>query len=125
MLAAAPDAPPAPQSSAERPRARPLFRALTAPRDAQQEERARLVKELIPDAGRGVWVEPPFYCDYGTNITLGDKVFFNFNCVVLDVAPVRIGSGSLFGPAVQIYAATHPLGAAERRTRLEYGRASR
>jgi maltose O-acetyltransferase len=70
-----------------------------------------------------VWIEPPFYCDYGINITLGDRVFFNFNCVVLDVAPVRVRSGVLFGPAVQIYAATHPLSAAERRTGLESGRA--
>src|SRR5262249_15862444 len=57
------------------------------------------------------------------NITLGDRVFFNFNCVVLDVAPVRVGSGVLFGPAVQIYAATHPLSATERRTGLESGKA--
>jgi maltose O-acetyltransferase len=63
---------------------------------------------LIPAAGRGLWIEPPFYCDYGSNITVGDDVFFNFNCVVLDVAPVSIGSRVLFGPAVQIYAATHP-----------------
>lgn len=111
------------QLSAERRRARLLFKALNDTRDDQQEERARLIKELIPAAGRGLWIEPPFYCDYGSNITLGDKVFFNFNCVVLDVAPVRIGSGVLFGPAVQIYAATHPLNAAERRKGLESGRA--
>jgi maltose O-acetyltransferase len=92
-------------------------------RDDEQEERARLIRELIPDAGEGVLVEPPFYCDYGANIRLGDKVFFNFNCVVLDVAPVRVGSRVLFGPAVQIYAATHPVSAAERATGLEYGRA--
>ena len=108
--------------SAERRRARLLFKALNDTRDDQQEERARLIKELIPRAGAGVWIEPPFYCDYGTNITLGEKVFFNFNCVVLDVAPVSIGSRVLFGPAVQIYAATHPLSAAERRTGLESGK---
>ena len=111
-----------PQLSAERRRARLLFKALNDTRDDQQEERARLVRELIPAAGEGVIVEPPFYCDYGTNITLGDRVFFNFNCVVLDVAPVRIGARSLFGPAVQIYAATHPFSAAERRTGLEAGK---
>ncbi len=122
MLAGEPYDPLDPQLAAERRRARLLFKALNDTRDDQQEERARLVKELIPGAGAGVWIEPPFYCDYGTNITLGDKVFFNFNCVVLDVAPVRIGSGTLFGPAAQIYAATHPLSAAERRTGLEYGR---
>jgi maltose O-acetyltransferase len=109
--------------SAGRRRARLLFKALNDTRDDEQEERARLVKELIPDAGEGVWIEPPFYCDYGTNIALGERVYFNFNCVVLDVAPVRIGSRVLFGPAVQIYAATHPLSAAERRTGLEAGKA--
>ena len=111
-----------PQLAAERRRARLVFKALNDTSDDQQDERARLIKELIPAAGAGVWIEPPFYCDYGSNITLGDKVFFNFNCVVLDVMPVRIGSGVLFGPAVQIYAATHPLSAAERRTGLEAGR---
>ncbi|MFT3775340.1 MAG: sugar O-acetyltransferase [Minicystis sp.] len=111
-----------PQLSDARRRARLLSKALNDTRDDQTEERARLIRELIPAAGAGVWIEPPFHCDYGTNITLGDKVFFNFNCVVLDVAPVRIGSGVLFGPAVQIYAATHPLRAAERRTGLELGR---
>lgn len=110
------------QLSAERRRARLLFKALNDTRDDQQEERARLIRELIPDSGEAVWIEPPFFCDYGSNIRLGDRVFFNFNCVVLDVAPVRIGSGVLFGPAVQIYAATHPLSAAERRTGLEAGK---
>ena len=111
-----------PQLSAERRRARLLFKALNDTSDDQQDERTRLIKELIPGAGEGVWIEPPFYCDYGSNITLGHKVFFTFTCIVLDVAPVLIGSGVLFGPAVQIYAATHPLSAAERRTGLEAGR---
>lgn len=111
-----------PQLVAERRRARLLCKALNDTRDDQQEERARLIAELLPAAGEGTWIEPPFYCDYGSNITLGDKVFFNFDCVVLDVAPVRIGSRVLCGPAVQIYAATHPLSAAERRTGLEAGK---
>lgn len=110
------------QLSDERRRARLLFKALNDTRDDEQDERARLIKELIPASGEGTWIEPPFYCDYGSNITLGDKVFFNFNCVVLDVAPVLIGSRVLFGPAVQIYAATHPLSASERRTGLELGK---
>jgi maltose O-acetyltransferase len=111
------------QLSAERRRARLIFKALNDTRDDEQDERARLIKELIPEAGRGVWIEPPFYCDYGSNISLGDKVFFNFNCVVLDVAPVVIGSNVMFGPAVQIYTATHPLSAAERRAGFESGKA--
>ena len=112
-----------PQLSAERRRARLLCKALNDTRDDEQDERARLVRELIPMAGRDLWIEPPFYCDYGSNITLGDRVFFNFNCVVLDVAPVLVGTGVLFGPAVQIYAATHPMSAAERRRGLESGKA--
>ena len=61
-------------------------------------------------------MQPPFFCDYGSNIFLGKRVFFNFNCVVLDVCAVRIGDFTLFGPAVQIYTATHPLEAELRRT---------
>ena len=111
-----------PQLCAERRRARLLCKSLNATRDDQEDERARLIAELLPGAARGVWIEPPFHCDYGDNITLGEKVFFNFNCVILDVAPVRIGSRVLCGPGVQIYAATHPLSAAERRTGLECGK---
>lgn len=111
------------QLCSERRHARLLLNALNHSRDDQEEERARFIKELIPSSGTGVWIEPPFYCDYGSNITLGDKVFMNFNCIILDVASVRIGSGVLFGPAVQIYTATHPLRAEERRMGLEAGRA--
>lgn len=111
-----------PQLSYERRHARLLAKKLNDTRADQFSERTCLVKELIPASGKGVWIEPPFYCDYGSNITLGDNVFFNFNCVVLDVAPVRIGSRVLFGPAVQVYAATHPLRAGDRRTGLELGR---
>jgi maltose O-acetyltransferase len=111
-----------PQLLAERRQARLTVKAFNDTRDDEQEERVRLLRSLIPAAGRGVWIEPPFYCDYGSNITLGAGVFFNFNCVILDVAPVRIGSRVLFGPAVQIYAATHPLSAAARRTGRESGK---
>jgi maltose O-acetyltransferase len=110
-----------PQLIAERQRARLLLKQYNDSRDDQRTERDRLIKKLIPAIGEGVWIEPPFYCDYGSNITLGNKVYFNFNCVILDVAPVSIGSGVLFGPAVQIYPATHPLSAAKRQAGLELG----
>jgi maltose O-acetyltransferase len=65
---------------------------------------------------------PPFNCDYGTNIELGERVFFNFNCIVLDVCPVRIGDFTLLGPAVQIfYTPLHPFNAEQRR-REEFGK---
>ena len=63
----------------------------------------------------------PFFRDYGTNIELGERMFFNFNCVVLDVCRVEIGSFTLFGPAVKIYTATHPFNAEQRR-REEFGK---
>ena len=109
-----------PELSAARRRARDLLHALNHSREEEGAERARILAELFGSAGEGLWVEPPFYCDYGSNITLGSGVYFNFNCVVLDPAPVRIGSNVLFGPAVQIYTAMHPLSAAERRTGLAF-----
>jgi maltose O-acetyltransferase len=110
-----------PQLVAERKHVRLLLKKFNDTDVEQREERIRLTKEMIPLLGKGVWIEPPFYCDYGSNITLGDKVYFNFNCIILDIAPVTIGSGVMFGPAVQIYTATHPLNAAERNSGLEFG----
>ncbi len=104
-----------------RARARDLCWNLNATRESQAEERRRIVRELFGAGGEDVWVQPPFYCDYGSNILLGTKCFFNFNCVVLDVCHVRIGDYTLFGPAVQVYTATHPLNA-ELRRRQEFGK---
>src|SRR3954453_10950510 len=107
-----------PQLSQERQRARDLCKLLNDSREDQQEERRRILSELFGKA-TDAWVQPPFFCDYGTNISLGTKVFFNFNCVVLDVMQVTIGNNVLFAPSVQIYTATHPINAAERRKWLE------
>jgi maltose O-acetyltransferase len=108
--------------SAARRRARDLCQALNNSRDEEEALRARLLKELFGSSGESPWIQPPFYCDYGANITLGDKVFFNFNCVVLDVTTVKIGSYTLCGPNVQIYTAMHPIDAAERRRGLEFAK---
>jgi maltose O-acetyltransferase len=104
-----------------RERARNLCQDLNASREADQELRRRILGELFGAGGESVWVQPPFFCDYGFNIHLGKKCYFNFNCVVLDVCEVRIGDHTLFGPAVQIYTATHPLDA-ELRRQQEYGK---
>lgn len=111
-----------PRLLGDRRRARLLLKALNDTNDEQQEERNRIIKELIPAIGQGILIEPPFYCDYGSNITLGNRVYFNFNCVVLDVARVEIGSDVLFGPTVQIYTAIHPLSSKERKLGLELGK---
>ncbi len=99
-----------------RHKARDLCQTLNATRDADETERRRILRELFGAGGESVWMQPPFYCDYGSNILLGERVFFNFNCVVLDVCRVTIGDYTLFGPSVQIYTATHPMNAALRRT---------
>lgn len=98
-----------------RTRIRNLCQDLQATRETDHETRRRILKELFATGGENVFVQPPFFCDYGTNIHLGERVYFNFNCVVLDVCRVTIGDFSLFGPAVQIYTAMHPMNAARRR----------
>jgi maltose O-acetyltransferase len=102
--------------------ARELCAALNRTCEAEQDERRRILSRLFAAGGESVWLQPPFFCDYGSNIELGERVFFNFNCVVLDVCPVRIGSFTLFGPAVQIYTAMHPFSAERRRLGEEYGK---
>jgi maltose O-acetyltransferase len=110
-----------PELAEARARARDLCQDLNATREGQPEERRRILRELFGRGGDTVWMQPPFFCDYGTNIELGERVFFNFNCVVLDVCRVRVGDFTLFGPAVQIYTPMHPFDA-ELRRREEFGK---
>ena len=111
-----------PQLVAERLHARELCRELAAlsPK-APDGERADLLARLF-GVPTNAYITPPFFCDYGSNIELGNNVYFNFNCVILDVAKVIVGSDVLFGPAVQVYTATHPMSAEERRNGLEFAR---
>src|SRR6201992_3775897 len=85
-------------------------------------ERHALLCERLGRVGKDAVIRPPFFCDYGYNIRLGDGVFLNFNCVILDVVAVTIGASTQIGPAVQIYAADHPRDPAVRRTGAEFGR---
>lgn len=75
--------------------------------------------EVFGAVGQGVFIEAPFHCAYGFNLFLGDGVYFNAGCVVLDTAPVRVGAGTMFGPAVQIYCADHHRDPALRAKGLE------
>lgn len=87
------------------------------------EAKASILQRLIPNQGKELYIEAPFFCDYGVNITIGDHVFFNFNCTILDTMPVTIGNHCMFGPGVQIYTPLHPMKAADRNTGLEYAKA--
>ena len=95
-------------------RARDLTRRYNATRGDETELRSALLHELCGAVGANVWIEPPFYCDYGSYISLADGVYFNFGCIVLDCNRVTIGRNVQVGPAVQILTAYHPLDAAER-----------
>jgi maltose O-acetyltransferase len=85
-------------------------------------EQHALLREGLGHVGKDSMIRPPFFCDYGTNIRIGDGVFLNFNCVILDVVEVTIGDRTQIGPAVQIYAADHPRDPETRRAGLEFGR---
>jgi maltose O-acetyltransferase len=89
---------------------------------ASPAERRALLRERLAAVGDGAVIRPPFHCDYGFNITLGDGAFLNYNCVILDVVAVTIGARAQIGPAVQIMTADHPRDEATRRQGLEFGR---
>ena len=110
-----------PELAAARERARDLCRDLNDTREAQPEARRTILRQLIGSGGESVWMQPPFYCDYGANIHLGERVFFNFNCIVLDVCEVKVGDYTLFGSGVQILTPLHPTDA-ELRRRQEFGK---
>lgn len=109
----------APELVAARKRAKQLCQQLNALRADQHKARKPIYQELFAEVGRA-YIEPHFYCDYGSNIFLGDNFYANHNCVILDVAEVRIGKNVMFGPQVQIYATTHPLNPQERATGKEF-----
>jgi len=110
------------QLSAERLYTRLLIKELNDTREDQQDIRSMILRKLMPHADTSLWLQPPFFCDYGTNIITGEKVFFNFNCVVLDVTTVTIGDRTLFGPNVQVYTATHPVDHDVRASGLEFAK---
>ena len=85
-------------------------------------ERHAKLSEIMAHVGEGAVIRPPFYCDYGMNISLGVGVFLNFNCVLLDVVEIAIGDLTQIGPGVQILTPDHPRGAQARREGLEFGR---
>ncbi|WP_298156228.1 sugar O-acetyltransferase [Flavobacterium sp.] len=101
--------------SAERLRAKKLLHRLNVTEYVFNGNSRNILRELLPNAHRHLYIEPPFHCDYGYNIHSGENVYFNVHCVVLDTMKITIGNNVFFGPNVHIYAATHPLDAVSRR----------
>lgn len=115
-----------------------LYRADDAELEADHSRRHRLVaqintasaRETLPSLfqalfgamGESSWVEPPFHCDYGSHIFMGENCYLNCDCILLDVCDIHLGNNVLLAPRVCIFTASHPLDAAVRNTGLEYGK---
>jgi maltose O-acetyltransferase len=91
-------------------------------RGLSDQERYALLVERFASVGAEALIRPPFFCDYGYNISLGPGAFLNYACIILDVEPVSIGEGTAIGPAVQILAADHPRDPRLRRQKIRFGR---
>jgi maltose O-acetyltransferase len=110
-----------PELAADSGRAQALLERFNATSDAAGDERDRLLRELLGAVGEGVVVKPPFRCDYGRHIEIGDGTFVNYGCVMLDVVAIRIGAACQIATNVQLLAATHPVDPEPRRLGWESG----
>ncbi|OBQ57312.1 sugar O-acetyltransferase [Tamlana sp. s12] len=122
MLAGAMYSPSDPELAKARHLVRLLFHKFNSLSELDLEERQATLYKILPNAGENLFIEPPFHCDYGSNIKAGKNLFMNFNCCILDVAEVSIGDNCMFGPHVQIYTATHPLEFKARNSGKEYAK---
>lgn len=122
MIAGALYRPGDPELAAESAAAKTWMVRYNAALDRSPAERRVILAERLGFVGEGSVIRPPFHCDYGFNIRLGRDAFLNYDCVILDVAPIEIGAGAQIGPAVQIYAADHPRDPEVRRQGFELGR---
>jgi maltose O-acetyltransferase len=104
-----------PVLAAEAARAQELQERYNAARHDEQELRDSLLRELLGEVGEDVVVRPPFRCDYGSHIAIGARTFVNYDCVMLDVAAIRIGAACQLAPRVQLLTATHPIDPEPRR----------
>nr|WP_122012413.1 sugar O-acetyltransferase [Maliibacterium massiliense] len=107
---------------AEAKRARSLTRRINATTEEELQARAQLFGELFGRIGPDAYIEPPFRCDYGSNIYIGRQFYANYDCILVDVCAITIGDNVFFGPRVCVYTAAHPIDAAVRATQLEYGK---
>ena len=98
----------------KRVEAKKLFKAYNKTDDEEIDLRNKIMKQLFKNVGENVWIEPDFRCEFGKNITIGDNVYINFGCIILDCSEVTIGSNTLLGPNIGLYAANHSTDATER-----------
>lgn len=94
--------------------AKKIFREYNRTADDEIDKRKELMQRLFKSVGKNVWIEPDFRCEFGKNITIGDDVYINFGCVILDCGQVSIGKGTLIGPNVGLFSGNHTTDAEER-----------
>lgn len=104
----------------EQKKCRTILQKLNFMDRADFEGISNVVKDLL-GSSEGAFINPPFYCDYGSHIHVGKNFFANYNCTMIDVAPVTIGDNCQMAPNVAIYTAGHPVHPAARNTAYEYG----
>ena len=103
-------------------RSRRLTRLLNQSTEEDSKLRIQLIKELFKKTGENIWIEPPFRCDYGCHISVGENFYANYDCIILDVGDVESGDNVFLAPRVCIYTAGHPIDAGVRNTQLEFGK---
>lgn len=111
-----------PEIGAAKRRARSLADRFNATTEDEPEKRLALLKELFGDCDDDIFIKPPFHCDYGFNIHVGKNFFANFQCVMLDAAPITIGDNCLMGPQTCLYTVNHPMDAKTRVANYVYGK---
>lgn len=104
-----------PEIQAGQARAQELLDRFNVTGHGEQDERDRLLRELLGEMGDGVVIKPTFRCDYGSHISIGARTFANYDCILLDVAPIRIGAACQLATRVQLLTATHPIDPEPRR----------
>jgi len=108
-----------PELNRELDRRQAMLAALNAIPPERAEERAAALADLLAGIGEETFIRSPFYCDYGDGITIGSRTFVNFNCTMLDGAPITVGDECLLASGVQLITATHPVDPAPRRKAIE------
>lgn len=107
--------------SEEREASRMKIHEFNLLRPDEMSRKAELIREILGTTGKNVHIETPFHCDYGSNISVGENFYANFNCTILDVGKVVIGENVMFAPNVSIYTAGHPIHPDSRNSGYEYG----
>ena len=104
----------------ERQHAKEMIFEFNSLRPSEIEKRNQIIEKLFGKVSDNFFIEPPFRCDYGYNISIGENFYTNYNCTILDCAKITIGDNVLFGPNVSLFTAGHPIHFEPRNVGIEY-----